>query len=348
MPTASAPSVRNARISAGRLEARAGGGEVDALGERRCRARRRPRAGRRAARGRRRRAGSGSAGRRRRRSGPVSGLKPSMLMWSEIAIRPPGPTSARSEPAALVSRSVSAPSAFSVRTGVAHRARVVALVDVLAALRSTATGEPVERAERRARRRGRRRRAAGSRGARRRGCGRASSSASTSAPSPEPSTIPSRGVKPGARLDRGGGLGARLIRGTPGRTSAAAARRASSCGGRRSRSARWIGASGTMNSRSRWRQPPHGTHSSPLGAITATSVMRSPPAGDQRADRRRLRALALRVGGVLDVGADVDRAVLGAQRGADREVRVRRVGARRHLARAASTSADRSRRTWSE
>ena len=57
----------------------------------RCRARRRRRAGARAARGRRRRAGSGSAARRRRRSGPVSGLKPSRLMWSRWQTRLPGP-----------------------------------------------------------------------------------------------------------------------------------------------------------------------------------------------------------------------------------------------------------------
>src|SRR4051812_27199864 len=51
------------------------------------------------------------------------------------------------------------------------------------------------------------------------------------------------------------------------------------------------------------------------------------PGRDQRPDRRGLRALALRVGGVLDVGADVDRAVLGPQRGADAEAAVGRVGA---------------------
>ena len=68
--------------------------------------------------------------------------------------------------------------------------------------------------------------------------------------------------------------------------------------------------------------------------------------GDQRADRRRLRALPLRVGGVLDVGADVDRAVLGAQRGADRKRRVGRVGALHHRAggRDERVGAD----TWSE
>ena len=57
------------------------------------------------------------------------------------------------------------------------------------------------------------------------------------------------------------------------------------------------------------------------------------PGRDEHADRRRLRALALRVGRVLDVGAGVDRAVLGAQRGADVEARVRRVRAAHRLAR---------------
>ena len=67
MPTRSAPSVRNARISAGRLEARAGRRRGRRPRAAACRARRRPRAGRRAARGRRRAPGSGSAGRARRR-----------------------------------------------------------------------------------------------------------------------------------------------------------------------------------------------------------------------------------------------------------------------------------------
>ena len=39
-------------------------------------------------------------------------------MWSDSATRLPGPTSERSEPAAFVSTSSSAPSALSVRTGV--------------------------------------------------------------------------------------------------------------------------------------------------------------------------------------------------------------------------------------
>ena len=115
--------------------------------------------------------------------------------------------------------------------------------------------------------------------------------------------------------------------------AAAAARRASSCGARGASSARWIGASGAMNSRSRWRQPPQGVHSSSLGAATTTSAIRPAAAGHQRADRRRLRALALRVGGVLDVGAGVAAAVGGAQGGADGEVRVGRVGVRHGVAR---------------
>ena len=51
------------------------------------------------------------------------------------------------------------------------------------------------------------------------------------------------------------------------------------------------------------------------------------------ADRRRLRALPLRIGGVLDVAAGVDAALLVEHRGADREARIRRVGHRPHAAR---------------
>ena len=39
-------------------------------------------------------------------------------MWSLMQTSEPGPASGRSEPAALVSSSASAPSAFSIRTGV--------------------------------------------------------------------------------------------------------------------------------------------------------------------------------------------------------------------------------------
>ena len=57
--------------------------------------------------------------------------------------------------------------------------------------------------------------------------------------------------------------------------------------------------------------------------------LHDPPAatGHHRAERGGLRALALGVGGVLDVGARVAAAVVGQHRGADGEVGVRRVGA---------------------
>src|SRR4051812_12080971 len=48
---------------------------------------------------------------------PVSGLTPSMLMWSAIAISEPGGDSTRSDPAALVTSSASAPACLSARTG---------------------------------------------------------------------------------------------------------------------------------------------------------------------------------------------------------------------------------------
>ena len=44
-------------------------------------------------------------------------------MWSPMQTRLPGPASGRSEPAALVSTSASAPSARSVRTGVVMASR---------------------------------------------------------------------------------------------------------------------------------------------------------------------------------------------------------------------------------
>ena len=71
------------------------------------------------------------------------------------------------------------------------------------------------------------------------------------------------------------------------------------------RAHRWISAPGTMNSRSRWRQPPQGTQKSSPSAITATSVIcvqprrrparrsrtppRTGPAGRRRSRRSRRR-----------------------------------------------------------
>ena len=52
--------------------------------------------------------------------------------------------------------------------------------------------------------------------------------------------------------------------------------------------------------------------------------------GDQRGDRRGFGAKTLRVGGVLDIAAAVDAAFLVAHRGADMELRVRRIGADHH------------------
>ena len=70
---------------------------------------------------------------------------------------------------------------------------------------------------------------------------------------------------------------------------------------------------GRANSRSRWRQPPHGGQMSrPLGDDRDLGDLACRPPR-QRADRRGLRALALRVGGVLDVGAGVDRPSVGVR-----------------------------------
>ena len=89
----------------------------------------------------------------------------------------------------------------------------------------------------------------------------------------------------------------------------------------RSGSARWIGASAA------------GELAQPLAAAAArraqlarsarpptTSATRAAAARHHRAERRRLGALALGVGGVLDVGAGVAAAVVGAHGGADGEV----------------------------
>ena len=99
----------------------------------------------------------------------------------------------------------------------------------------------------------------------------------------------------------------------------------------RSRSARWIGASA-------------GELAQALAAAAARRALllarrrhddldhAAAAARHHRPERRRLGALALRVGGVLDVGARVAAAVGGAHGGADGEVRVRRVGAAGGLA----------------
>ena len=144
-------------------------------------------------------------------------------------------------------------------------------------------------------------RLAGSPRARRRACGWRRSARRRCAPRPEPRTIPSRGA----------------LTGTPGRTSGAAAPPGSWSDARRCGRTGGSPRPGTMNSRRRWRQPPHGTQMSSESAITATSVICERPDATSAPIARRLRALALRVRGVLDVRADVDRAVLGAQRRAD-------------------------------
>ena len=347
-----------------RLEARAVRGEVDALGQRDAEPPGALAQQRRAAPGRRRRAGSGSAGPTSSSLGPVSGLTPSMLMWSAIAISEPG-RRLRAQRAGGVGGQQRAP-----------RRRAAA------------------RAPARASRPGRRprRRAGGPAGTR---PGRPPSRPSTSRP-PWPAT-PGSG-KPGQVARRRSAIASSSGVGEPaeagaedqpeprreaGRaarrsTAAAASPRATagsmSCAraltagtpGRRSagssslerhlvrgRPARRAGArcaSSGMNSRRRWRQPPHGTHGSSPSPITAASAICVAPGGDQRADRRRLRALALRVGGVLDVGADVDGAVGRAQRDADavaastarrraRSARARRPAISCLAARAAASSA---------
>ena len=94
-----------------------------------------------------------------------------------------------------------------------------------------------------------------------------------------------------------------------------------------SRPATWMRVAASANSRMRWRQPPHGVHrSSPSPTTTISAIL--PLAGERhRGDRAGLGARALRIGGVLDVAAGVDRAARRADRRADEKARVRRVGA---------------------
>ena len=277
MPTASAPSDAERADLGGGLEARARDREVDALGEVDGGLGRGRRAGARAARGRTRRAGS-EARPDPVVVGPTSGLRPIMLMWSVSAMSRPGPTSARSEPAAFVSRISSAPSARTVRTGTAIARRIDALVEVRAALedRDRDAGERAEHEapgvagdapDREARELG-----VGDRDAR-------PAPRRRRAPRPEPSTRPARGA---------GALAGRRSRTTVGGVGHAGGRscvegerqqlaeRHASAGcppGRRGGRA----SSGVARARRRrWRQPPHGVMSS-VSAMTTTSRIRRPP-----------------------------------------------------------------------
>ena len=150
----------------------------------------------------------------------------------------------------------------------------------------------------------------------------ASSTASATAPSPEPRTIPTRGTS--------------SVRSRMAATAAAASAAAITA------SLRQVGGAEAERQQLAERDGPpdalgpaevHG-HVGPgeLGQALAAAAARGdelgvghhgdlldPPRarGDERADRARLRALALRVARVLDVGPDVQAAALVAQRGAD-------------------------------
>ena len=116
MPTASAPSVRNARISAGVSKLGPGGGEVDALGQRDVRARRRRRA---AARAQLRVVGVAQA--REARADRVVVRAGERVDAEHVDVvadrhqRARARPRRRSEPAALVTNSASAPGAPSAR-----------------------------------------------------------------------------------------------------------------------------------------------------------------------------------------------------------------------------------------
>ena len=184
------------------------------------------------------------------------------------------------------------------------------------------------------------------RAGRRRRSATASSSASASPPRPEPRMIPSRGAKPGALGDDRVAVDSRA--GTPGRRSAAAAPRASSSRARRS-SAQQVDVGVERHELAQPLAAAAARHAGVL-AVGDHRGLGDPRAARprQRADRRRLGALALRVGGVLDVGADVDRAVLGAQRGADAVAASTARGRAPSRSRAAVDQRVGARRTWSE
>ncbi len=92
------------------------------------------------------------------------------------------------------------------------------------------------------------------------------------------------------------------------------------------RSARMTGVSGAANSASFWRQPPQGGTGSGLSAITQHLGDLAPAGEAHRGDGAGLGAGALRVGDVLDVAAAVDAAVRAADRRADLEAGIGRVG----------------------
>ena len=79
----------------------------------------------------------------------MSGLWPVRLMWSDITMSVPGPNDGSSPPAALVSTTILAPSGMEQQHRLDDEARVVALVEVEAALEHH-DGRPGERAQQQA------------------------------------------------------------------------------------------------------------------------------------------------------------------------------------------------------
>ena len=69
-----------------------------------------------------------------------------------------------------------------------------------------------------------------------------------------------------------------------------------------------------------------------LGRRRASAAIAPRAAGDHRRDGRGLGADPFGIGRILDIGADIDASVLGAERGADREARIGRVGVGRRTA----------------
>ena len=319
-----------------RLEARPGGGEVDAFVQRRAERggvllqalAQRQVVGLREVR---------EARAERVVVGPGQRVEAEHVDVVGIATTLPGGVSARSEPAALVRISASAPSSLSARIGVG-RCAVGPLVDVVAAAHHGDRHAAARRA--RACRRGRRPSPRGSPAARRRAARRGRRGASASSPRPEPSTIARRARCRRSAADRLGGCVGAHARFSGPKESGSSSGHSSSCGGRaRGRPGR---------STCRARRTRAGAGGGPGAGCAQLLARRHDNDLDNRARRHQppitpsantLRALTLGVGSIPDVGAVAAAPVGRAHRGADREVRVR---ARRRAPAASRASASSS------
>ena len=227
-------------------------------------------------------------------------------MWSERQTRLPGPAAGRSEPAAFVSTSSSAPSALQRAHRRGDRGALDPLVDVPAAGEDRDVGAR-QRARARARRRGRRAAPTWKPGRSPYGIATRPSSRSASSPRPGAEHQAEARREAGRALGDDGGRRGHAARCSGPNESGSSSPSVTSCAGpargRRGGSARRRAgelAQALAAAAARRAQLAAGRGDDHLGDPAAA-------AGDERADRRRLGALALRVGGVLDVRARVAR-----------------------------------------